>query len=80
MSREEVLLDFTKKLIQCFHSKKKVRLLAERTITSLEQIPHQIRSLDFDFSLWLQALSKQESYGKLIQEKNMKLITQAKDR
>lgn len=74
MSREEALLNFTKKLIQCFHSRRKVRLLAEKTIVILEQIPHDVSSLEFDFLLWLRAISNDKTYSDLIKNKNKKLV------
>lgn len=77
MSREEALLDFTKKLVHCFHSKRKVRHLAEKTIAILEQTPHYVISLDFDFLLWLQSIAGNESYTNLVKKKNNKLVENA---
>ena len=77
MSREEALLDFTKKLVHCFHSKRAVRQLAEKTITILEQIPHNVLSLDFDFLLWLRAMASDAKYSDLVKRKNNKLVKNA---
>lgn len=77
MSREEALLDFIKQLLHCFHSRRDVRRLAEKTVTVLEQIPHHASSLDFDFLLWLRAIARGKSYKNMIMARNKKLISEA---
>ena len=73
-SREKVILDFLKKLIHCFHSKKEVRKLSASTMLLLEKIPHKVNTMDFNFLLWLKSLNDKRSYGMMIQEKNQKMI------